>query len=463
MPNSDPEEMARAVVEACADCDICRYLMEDTPCLVFPQLYRLYDKEMETKERASPEELKSLVDLCNFCALCPCPNIRADIMKAKHAFVSRDGLKPGIRLLEDVERVARVCGAYPRLTNLLLSRKLSGNVLKRMAGIHEKRELPRFPRGNFPAWARKQGLHVKGKGKGRKVAYFAGCTGQYLFPEVPRAVVEVLRRNGIEVYWPEQKCCGMPSLLEGDLKLTLDFAAFNLDRLCEAVDAGYDIVCSCPTCGYMLKHVLSEGAFYTEAYRESAGSKEKGSNEPDAPRETVRPGPASFSASIMDNLFKDEGYFASLEALKRIKVATRTFDLGEYLRDLLNAGELNQKLGPVRSRMAYYPPCHLREQKIGEPFADLLSLVPGISLERIDGAFHCCGIAGIMGFKEGFYQVSVEMGSRLMERIKTIHPEKLATDCLSCRIQFHQLIPRQQVLHPVEILRESYASHRETS
>ncbi len=462
MQDGTPEILARAIIEACADCDICRFLMEDTPCLVFPELYRLYDKEVEKRGQIAAEELRGLVDLCNFCALCPCPNIRADIMKAKHAFVSRDGLKPGIRLLEDVERVARVCGAYPQLTNLLLSRNLSGNFVKRMAGIHEKRRLPRFPKGNFPAWARKQGLHNKGKAKGRKVAYFAGCTGQYLFPEVPMAVVDVFRRNGIEVFRPEQKCCGMPSLLEGDLKLTLGFAAFNLDRLSEAVDAGCDIVCSCPTCGYMLKHVLSEGAFYTEAYREAAGSREEGSSEPDAPREAARPGPASFSASIMDDLFSDEGYFASLDAMKRIKVATHTFDLGEYLRDLLNAGELNQNLGPVRSRIAYYPPCHLREQKIGEPFADLLSLVPGISMERIDGAFHCCGIAGIMGFKEDFYQVSVEMGRRLMERIKTIHPERLATDCLSCRIQFDQLIPHQQVLHPVEILRESYSSYRTT-
>ncbi len=31
MPNTPPESMARALVQACADCDIRRYLMEDTP------------------------------------------------------------------------------------------------------------------------------------------------------------------------------------------------------------------------------------------------------------------------------------------------------------------------------------------------------------------------------------------------------------------------------------------------
>lgn len=449
MLNNSPESMARSVIERCADCDVCRYLMEDTPCRVFSEIYRLHDKEAEDGGKVTPKELRNMVDLCNFCALCPCPNIRADLMKAKHAFVRRDGLKPTIRLLEDVGRLARVCGAYPRLVNSLLQYERTGKLLKNLAGIHHARKLPRFRKQDFPSWAKRQGLYDRHESNGRKVAYFAGCTAQYLFPDVPKAVVEILRRNEIEVFLPEQKCCGMPSLLEGDLDLTLEFAAFNVDRLCDAVDSGYEIVCSCPTCGYMLKHILSEGAFYS---REDL--------------ETRQLGVGSYSASMMHNLYRflemkheDEGYFASLDALKRIKVADHTFDLGEYLRSLLHAGQFNNDLGPVPARMAYYPPCHLREQKIGEPYAELLGSVPGASIERIDGAFHCCGIAGIMGFKKEFYRVSVGMGSRLMRKIKEIHPERLVTDCLSCRIQFNQLTP-YRVFHPVEILWEAYSNSR---
>ncbi len=459
MQTNNPEDLTRSVLEACADCEVCRYLMEDTACRVFPEIYRLYDKEAEKGEKITPAELKGLVGLCNFCGLCPCPNIRGDLMKAKHAFVKRDGLKPTVRLLEDVGRLASICGAYPRLTNTLLQGERTGGYLKKLAGIHHSRNLPRFPKEDFPSWARRRNLENKHESKRGKVAYFAGCTGQYLFPDVPKAVVEVLRRNEIEVYLPEQKCCGMPGLLEGDLKLALDFAAFNLDRLCEAVDFGYEIVCSCPTCSYMLKHVISEGAFYARDYRESADSFGKMPNKTRAEDPAHQPSTASFSASVMDSLFTDEGYFASLNALKRIKVASHTFDLGEYLRDLQRTGRFSDELGPVRAQMAYYPPCHLREQKIGEPYVDVLTLVPGISMERIDGAFHCCGIAGIMGFKREFHEVSVEMGSRLMERIRAIDPERLVTDCLSCRIQFNQLTP-YRVLHPIEILCESYTAYR---
>jgi len=457
MHTNDPERMAHAVIAACADCDICRFLMEDTPCPVFPELYRLYDKEKEKGEPATRRELKNLVELCNFCALCPCPNIRRDIMKAKHAFVNRDGIKLTVRFLEDVECVSKLCGAYPRLANTLFQSESAGRLLKKLAGIHEERKIPVFPGEDFASRARKEGLHIMRGSQKRKVAFFAGCTGQYLFPDVPAAGVRVLQRNGIEVYFPEQKCCGMPSLLEGDRRLTLEFASFNMDRLSEAVEAGYDIVCSCPTCGYMLKNVLSEGAYYSVEHRESAGRIGSDAGRRDWAAASGRTNPAFFTRSIMDRFFKDEGYFASISAVKRIEVASHTYDLGEYLRNLHLAGEFNCNLGPAPSRMVYYPPCHLREQKIGEPYWDLLKLMPDFSAEKIDGAFYCCGIAGIMGFKRDFHEVSVSMGSRLMEEIRAIHPETLVSDCLSCRIQFNQMLP-YTVRHPIEILDESYAN-----
>jgi len=456
MQDHKPEEMVRDIIEACADCDTCRFLMVDTPCPVFPELYRLHDKEKEEKEPITPEELKNLVELCNFCGLCPCYPIRSKIMMAKHAFVSRDGLKPTIRLLEDVERVAKLCGAYPRLTIALFQSRRAG-VLKKLAGIHEERKVPVFPKEDFPTWARRRGLHVPPKEKGGKVAFFAGCTGNYLFPEVPKAAVEVLQRNGIGVYFPEQRCCGMPSQLEGDQKLTFEFAAFNMQHLAEAVAAGYDIVCSCPTCGYMLKNVLSEGASYSAEHRAAVVSGEGESDSERTGSDLHRGLSRKLGNPIMEGLYQDDGYFAPMSALKRAKISRHTYDLGEYLRNLHGVGKLDTRFGPVSARMAYYPPCHLREQMMGEPYADLLSLVPGITMERIDGAFYCCGISGIMGFKRDFHEVSVEMGSSLMEKIKEIDPERLVSDCLSCRLQFNQLLP-YKVFHPIEILNESYGN-----
>jgi glycerol-3-phosphate dehydrogenase subunit C len=149
MEKSSPEKKARKVVDECADCDVCRFLM-DSDCLMFPELYRLYDRETETGEKITSEELRHLVDLCNFCALCPCPPVRDNLIEAKTRFIDRDGLRLGVRTLEDVERVARLCGAFPLLANKLLRGKATGDLVKKAAGIHHERQIPLFPAESFP-------------------------------------------------------------------------------------------------------------------------------------------------------------------------------------------------------------------------------------------------------------------------------------------------------------------------
>jgi glycerol-3-phosphate dehydrogenase subunit C len=461
MDNLNPEKTARAVLDACADCDVCRFLM-DTSCLLFPELYRLYDRELDGGERATSRELRGLVDLCNFCGQCPCPNIRAGIIKAKTQFIERDGLKFGVRTIEDVERIATCCGALPQLTNALFQSKPTGGLLKAAMGIHKSRKMPLFPNESFPYWARKNSLTVKrDENPKRKVAYFAGCTGKYLFPEVPKAVVDIFQHNGFEVYFPEQKCCGMPPLLEGDREVTLDFARFNVEHLAEVVEESYDIVCSCPTCSYMLRTVLGEGAYFSKDYQELVGGDEKRIKVP-VKRRLGEYGDRkleSFSKTIYKGIFKDDGYFSSITPLKRIKVAENTYDLGEYLAYLHKQGGLSTDFGPVPDRMVYYPPCHLREQEIGQPYAELLKMIPGMTLEVISGAFYCCGLAGVMGFKREFHEASVQLGSPLMKKIRDLNPDRIVTDCLSCRLQFNQQLTTYGVVHPIELLKESYAAY----
>ncbi len=458
MDNINPEKAARQVVDACADCDVCRFLM-DTSCLFFPELYRLYDRELEGREKITSQELRRVVDLCNFCGQCPCPNTRTGIIEAKTQFIERDGLKFGVRTIEDVERIATLCGAYPGLANAFFRGRLVGGLLKRTLGIHEARKMPVFPNENFPDWAKKQTLNVKSKNQQkRKVALFAGCTGKYLFPDVPKAVVDVFRHSGFEVFYPDQKCCGMPPLLEGDREVTLGFVRFNVEHLAEVVEDGYDIVCSCPTCGYMLRLVLGEGAYFSQEYQKLVGGDEKDIKIP-TKNEIGKPEDRKFEflqKTIFKGILKDDGYFSSISPLKRIRVAENTYDLGEYLAYLHRRGELSTDFGPAPGRMVYYPPCHLREQEIGLPYMELLKMIPGITLEAISGAFYCCGLAGVMGFKREYHETSVQLGSPLMKRIRDLNPDRIVTDCLSCRLQFNQLLP-YAVLHPVEILQESYA------
>jgi glycerol-3-phosphate dehydrogenase subunit C len=245
----------------------------------------------------------------------------------------------------------------------------------------------------------------------------------------------------------------------------------------------------------MLKNALRECAYYSEAYQELVGGDGRhmkipdntsdngaGNSGPGVPddlkatfgghhmsRETIRvKDPLDGSVrevsfrvlekSIYGKILKDDGYFSSIDPLKRIRVAENTYDLGQYLLGLHRSGELTTQLGPVPGRRIYYPPCHQREQGIGTPYLDLLSLIPDISMEAIQTNAHCCGIAGIMGFKRDFHKASLYLGSRLMAKIKRMDPDHLVTDCLSCRLQFNQMT-RYPVIHPIEILSRSYENY----
>ena len=452
------EDRLRYEINKCRNCEACRVLVNFS-CLVFPEMFRLVDKERETGEKITTDELMHLINLCNFCGACPCLDIRAAIMEAKTEYMDKSGLSFKIRAIENVERIGKLGGAIPQLTNFLFKNEITRGVLGKTVGIHGERKIPNFPKENFQEWIKGRKENIKSRAEGKKkVAYFAGCTARYFFPDVAKAVVEVFERNGIEVYYPDQQCCGMPSLLEGDRKLTLKFARFNVDRLAEVVEEGYDIVCSCPTCGYMLKNVLKIGAYYSNEYLKQIESDD------DFVLIPVADGMLSVSAfarvpkRYLGAVLKDEGYFSSLNPKKRIMVVENTYDMGEYLRMLHERGELDARFGTVPVRAVYYPPCHLREQRIGRPYEDLLSLIPGVSVDSINGNY-CCGNGGIMGFKEEFHHLSIKIASRLIAKIKGLNPEVLTTDCLSCRIQFNQITP-YKVLHPIEIIRESYINYQ---
>ena len=232
------EDKLRYWIERCADCDVCRTNMEEG-CLMFPELFRFWDIQQETGKRITTDQVRHLTDLCNLCGICPCPEVPTALMEAKAEFMSRFGLPLNIKAIERVGLIGRVGSAIPGLSNLFLGNQMTRSLLWTALGIHKDRRIPSFPKESFPDWL-KNGKNTAQSRKvtKRKVAYFVGCTAKYYVSDIGKAAVEVLQRNGIEVHIPEQKCCGMPSLLEGDRDFTLELARFNLDRLAESVEEG---------------------------------------------------------------------------------------------------------------------------------------------------------------------------------------------------------------------------------
>lgn len=239
----------------------------------------------------------------------------------------------------------------------------------------------------------------------------------------------------------------------------MEFVAHNLNLLADAALDGFDILCSCPTCSFMLRNLLTEGAYYSDKYQESVGADPKFIRVPIGLKLEEAAGQRfeAFDKTIFKGILKDEGYFSSLDPMKRVALAEKTFDVGEYLLRLHNTGDLKTDFAPNQERAVYYPPCHQREQEFGQPYMKLLGMIPGMKTEAIQGNLYCCGQAGVMGFKRDFHEASIDLGSRLFEKIKEWNPERLVTDCLSCRLQFNQLLP-YPVRHPIEILKEAYGN-----
>jgi glycerol-3-phosphate dehydrogenase subunit C len=441
------------IFEKCAGksgCDVCRLHMEDD-CLFFPELYRLNDKSEESNLPVCKKDIHRLIDTCTLCGLCPCQDIRMLIIQAKAAFIEKEGISLSNRILSDVATVGRYGTSFSKIVNLLNKSAPASSILTKVLNLHPERSLPVFPKESFFLWAKKRGLNSPKDNKTQlssKVAYFTGCSAGYLFPEVGKATVRILEQNNIDVYIPPQECCGMPLILEGNKKKAFKKINGNMESLLRSVQNGYDIVCSCPTCGYFFKKLILENAYFSDAFQEESGAGNKAMKVP------IRSGKESFTTvpkGIYGKILKDDGYFSSLDPMKRIELSGRVKDMGEYLLSLRTNGELFTNPSRSDIPMVYYAPCHQREQKIGQPYYKLLTSLPGSDIIQINDPMKCCGMGGHLGYKTPFHTDSIKIGYPLFEKLWSEKNRTLITDCLSCKIQFEHMMPRK-VFHPLEML-----------
>ena len=268
------------------------------------------------------------------------------------------------------------------------------------------------------------------------------------------AAMAALQFNGVSVYVPPQQCCGMPTLLEGDKTKTLRRLRFNMDILLELAESGFDPVFSCSTCCYVMKVLLKEGAYYSEAYQRIAGA---GTDEMRIPRNQADGDEfVCLQKTIYKNILKDNGCFSSLDPLKRIALADSVAIIGDYLDRKLKTDRLNNSFAPVPGRFASFTSCHQREQGDVSPYKSLLDLIPGLSVIDAGNSIDCCGMGGNLGIKKDFNEASIRIGEPLFHKIRAVEPSAIVADCLSCRIQFMRMLP-YPVYHPLELIARSYA------
>jgi glycerol-3-phosphate dehydrogenase subunit C len=131
-------------------------------------------------------------------------------------------------------------------------------------------------------------------------------------------------------------------------------------------------------------------------------------------------------------------------------VAAHTYDLFDYLLKLRAQGNLKmpkRKIEPA----AYHLPCHTRSVYDGSNALEVLKLT-GAEIRSVHYNT-CCGIAGTFGFKKGLegYDVSMAVGEKLFERIKSMEMTVVLTESSVCKLQIEHGTSLR-VIHPAVVL-----------
>jgi glycolate oxidase iron-sulfur subunit len=239
----------------------------------------------------------------------------------------------------------------------------------------------------------------------QRVALLTGCVQEGLYSRVNRDTEYVLAQNGFEVVAaPAQQCCGALHAHSGELDRSREMARRNIEAF---ERSGADlVVVNAAGCGAQMKQ-YAELLEHDEEWRDRA--------------------------SVMTARIRD-------------------------VSELLASIELKPG-APVDMHITYDAPCHLYHAQhiISEPL-DMLAAVPGLQLTPLPRADECCGGAGIYGL------LHQDLGGRILkDKIDAVGSTAAAvvvTPNPGCMMQIGAgLIIHDRpvsVLHPIEILAESY-------
>jgi L-lactate dehydrogenase complex protein LldE len=182
-----------------------------------------------------------------------------------------------------------------------------------------------------------------------KIALFATCLADTLFPDVARATVTVLERLGHQVVFPvAQTCCGQMHINTGYQREALPL----IRRYADTFEPYEVIVAPSGSCVGSIAHQH-----------------------------------AKIARELGDEQLADRAE----------TVAARTHELSQLLTDVLAVDDVGAH---YPHRVAYHPTCHsMRLLRVGDRPLRLLRNVRGIDLVALPGADECCGFGGTFALK----------------------------------------------------------------
>ncbi|EAX47832.1 protein of unknown function DUF224, cysteine-rich region domain protein [Thermosinus carboxydivorans Nor1] len=361
-------------------------------------------------------DFEKINELCIGCRKCTtiCPgkiNIPDLIEELRARAVKEHGLPLAVRtLFEKVLANRKVFHTLLRLGAIGQKPVKSGNFIRHLplflTGLTKDRSLPAI--ADVPLRDRVAKITKKIDRPAKRVAFFSGCSMDFVYPETGESVYKVLQDLNMEVVFPqEQSCCGKPVLGMGDKETTKRMAKKNIEAF-EAANADV-ILAACPTC--------------TETWHDAYVS-----------------------------LLADEPEWK--ERAEKLAAKFREFT-SFVAEEYEKAGRLAPTAGGVK--VTYHDSCHMkRGLGIYEQPRKLIEAA-GHELVEMKDCDKCCGMAGAFGVKHA--ELSMPILKQKLDNIKDTGASIVAVACPACMMQIKGGLDKQapavQIKHVADILAEN--------
>ncbi|WP_346354305.1 L-lactate dehydrogenase (quinone) large subunit LdhH [Azotosporobacter soli] len=368
------------------------------------------------------EDFDKINELCIGCRKCVeiCPgkiDIPGLIEELRSRNVDDKGLPLGAKLVfENVLSNRTVFHTLLRLAAIGQKPVKEGKFIRHLplflAGLAKDRSLPAV--ADTPLRDRIGKIKRTPAKPVKRVAFFAGCNIDFIFPEIGESAFKVLQDLNMDVVFPEgQNCCGKPVLGMGDRDTAKKIARKNIEVF-EAANADV-ILSACPTCAETWHQTYVE-------------------------------------------LFEDDPAWS--QRAKAIGHKMREFT--SFVAEQYAAQKrLTKTTGGTK--VTYHDSCHMkRGLGIYEEPRQLLDSAKGYELVEMHNCDKCCGMAGAFGVK--YTELSMPILKQKIEAIKASGAEVVAVGCPACLMQIQGGLDKQapsiKIKHVAEILAEGLPDNK---
>ena len=357
--------------------------------------------------RFDHKEIYEVMDLCLSCKGCKseCPS-NVDVAKLKAEFLQQyydaNGVPFRSKLIAWYNTTSAMGSLWPGLYNFVMTNKVVGRLVKRMAGFAADRSMPTLYKTTLHKWYRK-----RARGNNKKTVYlFCDEFTNFNDTAIGIKAVELLERLGYNVIIPPHTESGRAWLSKGLLRSAQKIANRNINLLYPLISE------NTPLIGIEPSAILTFRDEYIDLADETNYEK---------------------ATSLSKNVFLIDEFIAA-EIAK-----------GKITKDLFTREKRTIKL---------HGHCQQKALSSVDVSARLLSLPENYTVEVIPSG--CCGMAGSFGYEKEHYELSMKIGELvLLPAVRSSDSETIiAAPGTSCRHQIKDGTGRK-AKHPVEILYEA--------